>query len=335
MNPHDDTTTATRAATATTDTAATTNTAATATPTTTATTTATTGPTGPAETVVRLEGITKRFGATTALDGASLSVRRGEVVVLLGLSGSGKSTLLRHVDGLERPTDGRVTVLGREVTALTGRALRELRSEVGFIFQQFELVPSLTVLENVLTGSLATVRGPRLGLWSYGRAAKTEALARLERVGLLERAYQRADTLSGGQQQRVAIARALMQRPQVLLADEPVASLDPESSDQVMALIREIAADEGLTVICSLHQVDLALSWADRIVGLRHGRVVLDTPTEGLSKAQVMEIYGRVATSTDQFEAIELELATSGTPGTTGTSGLAGGAANVTDGAVR
>ncbi|ROP75225.1 phosphonate transport system ATP-binding protein [Frigoribacterium sp. PhB107] len=280
----------------------------------------------PAEIVVSLEGITKRFGTTTALDSASLDVRRGEVVVLLGLSGSGKSTLLRHVDGLERPTSGTVHVLGREVTALSGRALRELRSEVGFIFQQFELVPSLTVLENVLTGSLAAVRGPRLGLWSYGRPARAEALARLERVGLLERAYQRADTLSGGQQQRVAIARALMQRPQVLLADEPVASLDPESSDQVMALIREIAVDEGLTVICSLHQVDLALSWADRIVGLRHGAVVLDTATEGLSKAQVMEIYGRVATSTGELEAIELELA--GAASATGTGSAAGAAAS-------
>ncbi|MBD8729427.1 phosphonate ABC transporter ATP-binding protein [Frigoribacterium sp. CFBP 13707] len=295
----------------------------------------------PAATVVALEGITKHFGSTVALDDASLTVARGEVVVLLGLSGSGKSTLLRHVDGLERPTSGTVRVLGREVTRLTGRALRELRSEVGFIFQQFELVPSLTVLENVLTGSLAAVRGPRLGLWSYGRAARVEALARLERVGLLDRAYQRADTLSGGQQQRVAIARALMQRPQVLLADEPVASLDPESSDQVMALIREIAADEGLTVICSLHQVDLALSWADRIVGLRHGQVVLDTATEGLSKAQVMEIYGRVATSTDQFEAIELELSTvgggAGAPGTaTGTTtGTAPGTAPLRGDAVR
>jgi len=292
----------------------------------------------PAATVVALEGITKHFGSTVALDDASLTVARGEVVVLLGLSGSGKSTLLCHVDGLERPTSGTVRVLGREVTRLTGRALRELRSEVGFIFQQFELVPSLTVLENVLTGSLAAVRGPRLGLWSYGRAAKVEALARLERVGLLDRAYQRADTLSGGQQQRVAIARALMQRPQVLLADEPVASLDPESSDQVMALIREIAADEGLTVICSLHQVDLALSWADRIVGLRHGQVVLDTATEGLSKAQVMEIYGRVATSTDQFEAIELELTAvgGGAGGTTGSAtGTAPGTAPLRGDAVR
>ncbi|MCU1404011.1 MAG: phosphonate transporter [Glaciihabitans sp.] len=259
-------------------------------------------------TVVRLAGVTKRFGATTALDAASLTVQRGEIVVLLGLSGSGKSTLLRHIDALERPDEGSINVLGESVPELSGRRLRALRGKVGFIFQQFELVPSLSVFENVLTGALATLRGPRLGLWSYGRASKLAALGHLERVGLLDRAYQRADTLSGGQQQRVAIARALMQNPEILLADEPVASLDPESSDQVMALIREIAVDRGLTVMCSLHQVDLALSWADRIVGLRHGEVVLDTTTEGLSKSEVMEIYGRVATTTNQLEAIQTEL---------------------------
>ena len=260
------------------------------------------------EPVIRLAGVTKQFGATTALKGADLEVARGEIVVLLGLSGSGKSTLLRHLDGLETPTSGAVEVLGASVPSLKGRALRALRSRVGFIFQQFELVPSLTVLENVLTGSLSSVRGPRLGLWGYGRDAKLRALGHLERVGLLERAYQRSDTLSGGQQQRVAIARALMQRPEILLADEPVASLDPESSDQVMALIREIAADQGLTVVCSLHQVDLAISWADRIVGLRHGEVVLNTPTTGLSKAEVMEIYGRVATTTADLTAVAHEL---------------------------
>ncbi len=257
------------------------------------------------DTVVRLRGVTKRFGTTTALDDVSLDVARGEVVVLLGLSGSGKSTLLRHLDGLEVPTSGTVEVLGRQVSTLTGRSLRSLRSEVGFIFQQFELVPSLTVLENVLTGALASLRGPRLGLWSYPRRLRLAALGHLDRVGLLDRAYQRGDTLSGGQQQRVAIARALMQRPRILLADEPVASLDPESSDQVMALIREIAADDGLTVLCSLHQVDLAISWADRIVGLRHGAVVLDTPAAGLSKAEVMEIYGRVATTTRELAAVD------------------------------
>jgi len=258
--------------------------------------------------IVRLEGVKKRFGATTALQAVSLTVARGEIVVLLGLSGSGKSTLLRHLDGLEAPTSGSVEVLGEQVTTLSGRRLRALRGDVGFIFQQFELVPSLTVLENVLTGALAGIRGPRLGLFGYSRARKLAALSHLDRVGLLDRAYQRADTLSGGQQQRVAIARALMQNPQVLLADEPVASLDPESSDQVMALIREIAADAGLTVICSLHQVDLAISWADRIVGLRHGRVVLDLPTAHLSKEQVMEIYGRVATTTAELHAVQDEL---------------------------
>jgi len=254
---------------------------------------------------VEITALTKRFGDTTALRDVSLTVRPGEVVVLLGLSGSGKSTLLRHVDALELPTSGTVRVGGTAVHDLSGRKLRELRRQVGFVFQQFELVPAMTVLENVLTGALATLRGPRLGLWSYPRRLRHRALVHLDRVGLLDRAYQRADTLSGGQQQRVAIARALMQDPSVLLADGPVASLDPESSGQVMGLIREIAAERGLTVLCSLHQVDLALSWADRIIGLRHGEVVLDTRTEGLGKAQVMEIYGQVATSTDEFAAVE------------------------------
>lgn len=258
--------------------------------------------------IIAVADVTKTFGHTVALDGVSLQVNPGEIVVLLGLSGSGKSTLLRHLDGLEVPTSGTVTVLGEEVSSLSGRRLRALRGQVGFVFQQFELVGSLTVLENVLTGALGTLRGPRLGLWSYPRAHKLTALGHLDRVGLLARAYQRADTLSGGQQQRVAIARALMQDPKILLADEPVASLDPESSDAVMALIRQIATDQNLTVVCSLHQVDLALSWGDRIVGLRHGQVVLDTPTHGLSKSEVMEIYGRVATTTTELEAIQTEL---------------------------
>ncbi|AMB60620.1 phosphonate ABC transporter [Microterricola viridarii] len=261
-----------------------------------------------------MRGLGKRFGELAALSDVNLEVRRGEIVVLLGLSGSGKSTLLRHVDGLEQPSSGEISVLGRDLAQLTGRELRRLRSRIGFVFQQFELVGSLSVLENVLTGALAALRGPRLGLISYPRELKRAALGHLDRVGLLNAAYQRADTLSGGQQQRVAIARALMQNPEVLLADEPVASLDPESSEQVMTLIREIALDQGLTVLCSLHQVDLALGWGDRIVGLRHGEVVLDTPTDGLSKAQVMEIYGRVATTTSEFRAIsELERQFAGT----------------------
>lgn len=254
-------------------------------------------------------GKTYPGAAAPALEGVSLSVVPGEIVVLLGLSGSGKSTLLRHVNGLETPSAGSVVSLGQAVPELRGRALRALRGRIGFIFQQFELVGALTVLENVLTGGLATLRGPRVGSLSYPRRMREKALGHLDRVGLLDFAYQRADNLSGGQQQRVAIARALMQDPEILLADEPVASLDPESSSQVMSLIREIAAERSLTVICSLHQVDLALSWGDRIIGLRAGSVVLDTRTDDLTREEVMEIYGRVATTTSEIAALESELA--------------------------
>jgi len=258
--------------------------------------------------VIAVRSVTKRFGTTVALSDVDLTVQKGEVVVLLGLSGSGKSTLLRHLNGLETASSGSVLVFGEDVATLRGSMLRTLRGVVAMIFQQFELVPSLTVLENVLTGALGQLPRPRLGISSYPKRLRRKALHHLDRVGLLQKAYDRADQLSGGQQQRVAIARALMQDPVLLLADEPVASLDPESSEEVMRLIREIAADGGLTVVCSLHQVDLALGWGDRIVGLRHGEVVLDTAAAGLSKEQVMEIYGKVATSTEQLEAIQTEL---------------------------
>ncbi|MPY79879.1 MAG: phosphonate ABC transporter ATP-binding protein [Actinophytocola sp.] len=252
------------------------------------------------EPVVRFDGVSKRFAPdVTALDDVTFSVRPGEVVVLLGLSGSGKSTLLRHVDGLRRPTSGTVSVLDTDVGNAGGRTLRGLRTRIGFIFQQFDLVGSLTLLENVCTGALGRLRGPRLGLLSYPRDVRLEALRQLERVGLADQAFQRADTLSGGQQQRGAVARALLQRPEILLADEPVASLDPESSAQVMALIREISAEDGLTVLCSLHQVDLALSWGDRMVGLRGGRVVLDTAASGLGRDEVMAVYSQVGATAD------------------------------------
>ncbi|QUH05030.1 phosphonate ABC transporter ATP-binding protein [Saccharopolyspora erythraea] len=247
--------------------------------------------------VIALDRVGKTFdGGVRALDDVSLEVARGEVLVLLGLSGSGKSTLLRHVDGLQLPTSGAVEVLGEDVGSLGGAGLRALRRRVGFVFQQFHLVGSLTVLENVCTGALGTLRGPRLGLLSYPKRIRHAALERLERVGLSDQALQRADTLSGGQQQRVAVARALLQQPEILLADEPVASLDPDSAAQVMGLIAEIAEEDGLTVVCSLHQVDLALSWGHRIVGLRSGRVVLDTPVHGLSRDEAMSIYSKVGT---------------------------------------
>ncbi len=253
-------------------------------------------PAAAGETVIRVDRLTKRFGsgdaAITALDEVTFDVRAGEVVVLLGLSGSGKSTLLKHVNGLQAPTSGGGTVLGTDLATARAGQLRALRRRIGFVFQQFHLVGRLTVLENVCTGALGSLRGPRLGLFAYPRAVRETALERLDRVGLADWAFQRADTLSGGQQQRVAVARALMQEPRVLLADEPVASLDPESSAQVMRLLKEIAAQGDLTVLCSLHQVDLALSFADRIVGLRAGRVVMDSSAAGTGREDIGRLYG-------------------------------------------
>jgi phosphonate transport system ATP-binding protein len=243
---------------------------------------------GPA---VKVEQLTKVFGQTTALDRVDLEVPGGQMLAILGLSGSGKSTLLRTLNGLVAPTSGSVHVLGCDVGHAHGVQMRALRRQVGFIFQQFGLVGRLTVLENVLSGALGRIRFPRFGVMSYPRSLRLEALAHLERVGLDERAFQRSDTLSGGQQQRVAIARTLMQQPVLLLADEPVASLDPESSASVMELLLRICQEDHLTVIASLHQVELARGWADRMVGLRDGRVVLDARPQDVTSDAVMEIY--------------------------------------------
>lgn len=246
--------------------------------------------------VVRVQNLTKTFanGTVTALDGVSFEVPRGQLLVLIGLSGSGKSTLLRHLNGLHHPTSGEVEVLGTDVVAAHRRELRALRRRVGFVFQQFGLVGRLSCLENVLSGSLGRLRGPRYGVLSYRKVDRRAALANLDRVGLGDRAFQRADTLSGGQQQRVAIARTLMQAPELLLADEPVASLDPESSGQVMEVLARICVEDNLTVICSLHQVELALGWAHRIIGLRDGATVLDQDAHALDGGDVMRVYQRV-----------------------------------------
>lgn len=245
---------------------------------------------------VQMDNVTKDFGdGVKGLDDVTLGFRTGAITVLLGLSGSGKSTLLRHINRLHTPTSGHIRVLGQEVNSLKSNGLRELRRDVGVIFQHFNLVGPMSVLENVCTGRLGSLRGPRLSLMMYPKRVRREALEKLDRVGLADRAYQRADTLSGGQQPRVAIARALMQHPKILLADEPVASLDPVSSLEVIGLLQQISAEDNLTVIASLHQVQLAIDFADRIIGLRSGRVVLDQPTVGLSAEQASRIYSSVS----------------------------------------
>jgi phosphonate transport system ATP-binding protein len=247
--------------------------------------------------VVEVENLVKTFdnGRVRALDGVSFSVPEGQLLVIIGLSGSGKSTLLRHLNGLHQPTDGSVHVLGVDVPQARGRQLRGLRRDVGFVFQQFNIVGRLTCIENVLSGALGRLRGPRMGALTYPRSLRREALEQLERVGLGDRAWQRTDTLSGGQQQRVAIARTLMQGPRVVLADEPVASLDPEISGQVMDLLFQCCIEDNITVLCSLHQIDLALGWANRLIGLRDGKLVLDsTVDDDLDHDSVMEVYRRL-----------------------------------------
>lgn len=247
--------------------------------------------------VVEIDSLTKTFdnGRVTALRNVSFSVPEGQLAVIIGLSGSGKSTLLRHLNGMHQPDTGRVRVLGTDVVGLSGGPLRELRRNVGFVFQSFNIVGRMSCLENVLTGALGRLRGPRYGVLSYPKYLRREALEQLDRVGLGDRAFQRTDTLSGGQQQRVAIARTLMQRPRIVLADEPVASLDPEISGQVMDVLFRSCVEDNITVLCSLHQVDLALGWAKRLIGLRDGEIVLDTPVEvGLDQERVMEVYRRL-----------------------------------------
>lgn len=254
-------------------------------------------PRASARTVVAVDGLVKTFdsGRVTALDRVTFTVPEGQLTVIIGLSGSGKSTLLRHLNGMHQPTSGRVEVLGQTVTELSGKRLRALRRDIGFVFQSFNIVGRVSCLENVLSGALGRLKGPRYGVLSYPRSLRREALDQLERVGLADRAFQRTDTLSGGQQQRVAIARTLMQKPRVVLADEPVASLDPEISGQVMDVLFRSCVEDNITVLCSLHQVDLALGWANRLIGLRDGALVLDTLVDtGLDEAKVMEVYQRL-----------------------------------------
>ena len=257
------------------------------------------------ETAVKVTNLVKTFdnGSVTALDRVSIAVPKGQLLVIIGLSGAGKSTLLRHLNGLHLPTEGSVEVLGQDVPALTRPELRHLRRDIGFVFQQFNIVGRVTCIENVLNGALGRIRGPRIGAMMYPKSLRVEAFEQLDRVGLADRAWQRTDTLSGGQQQRVAIARSLMQKPKLVLADEPVASLDPEISGQVMDLLVQCCIEDKITVICSLHQVELALGWTDRLIGLRDGKVVMDTPVDdSLNQDDVMDVYRELDPSGDKRE---------------------------------
>ncbi len=251
---------------------------------------------------MKVEQLVKVYpGGVRALDGVSFEVARGEFVVVVGLSGSGKSTLLRCINRLVEPTAGRVWVDGVEVTALDREGVRRLRREVGMVFQQFNLVSRLPVLTNVLTGRLGYLP-PWWSLLNYWpRGVVQQALEALDRVGIRDKAYVRADQLSGGQQQRVGIARALMQEPKLILADEPVASLDPATSHSVLRYIEELNRREGITVLCSLHFLSLARRYGSRAIALKEGRVVFDGPPAEIDDRRFREIYGE--------DAVEVEIA--------------------------
>jgi phosphonate transport system ATP-binding protein len=239
-----------------------------------------------------IETVTKRYGTALALDDVSFVVDPGEFVALLGPSGAGKSTLFRCVTRLVAPDTGVVRVLGRDMSALGGQELRLARRDVGLIFQQFNLIGRLSATDNVLAGRMGHASTLRVMLRQFTRADRQLALAALDRVGLLERAGQRADSLSGGQQQRVAIARVLAQQARLLLADEPVSSLDPQSAENVLRILRNIARETGIAVVCALHQVDLARRYADRVVALRGGRKLLDVSVNAFDQNAFQELYG-------------------------------------------
>jgi len=243
-----------------------------------------------------LHGLTKRFGKTTAVGCVTLTVEAGSFVGVIGRSGAGKSTLLRMINRLNEPTEGSIRYDGTLVTDLQGQALRQWRRNCAMVFQQFNLIGRLDVLTNVLMGRLTSVPTWRALLTMWSDADKLAALAALDRFGMADFAAQRCDQLSGGQQQRVAICRALVQQPKIILADEPIASLDPRNTQLVMDALRSINRELGITVLCNLHALDVARNYCDRLVGMSAGRVVFDGVAEALTEDLVHTLYGMEAT---------------------------------------
>ncbi len=240
-----------------------------------------------------LQEVTVRYGYVSALQNASLKVAPGEAVALVGPSGAGKTTLLRLLNSAVVPSEGQVEVAGTRLGDLSAEALRELRSRIGFVHQDLRLVPNLRVSQNVMSGRLG-----RLSLWQSARMFLRPAAAELEevhclleRVGIADQMYQRVDRLSGGQAQRVALARALYQSPRILLADEPVASVDPARAAALLELLTGICAEEGLTLVVSLHSPELARRYFSRLVGLRAGRIAFDKSTAEVNDQQLADLY--------------------------------------------
>ena len=253
------------------------------------------GAASPAEPVpaILARGLAKRFGTgAPVLSGVDLEVARGSAVALIGPNGTGKSTLARMLVRLVEPDAGRIRLFGEEITTLPARRLARMRARVGFVFQKHNLVARLSALSNVVHGAQSRLSGPRV--WHQAlatRAVREEALACLDRVGLAPKALARVDTLSGGQAQRVAIARMLMQRAELVIADEPDASLDPKAGEEVMALLAALTRNAGATLVFVSHRMEHARLFAQRIVGLRGGGIALDAPASTLSEAELVEFF--------------------------------------------
>jgi phosphonate transport system ATP-binding protein len=234
-----------------------------------------------------------RGGESPAVENLSFSMKKGEMIGIIGPSGAGKSTLLRCINRLVSPTAGRIFIEGEEITGASAARVRSLRRRVGMVFQHHNLVSRLTVMQNVMHGRLGYMSTLDGVLGRYSRADKQQAVEILRQTGLGDFLYHRAGELSGGQRQRVGIVRALMQRPAILLCDEPIASLDPASAQVVMDLIRDVCRENGIACIVNLHQVDAALKYADRIIGMHKGGIVFDGPTGELTESMIEKIYGK------------------------------------------
>ena len=246
--------------------------------------------------MLEIRHLTKVYdGRVRALEDVSFTVDKGEFLVIVGLSGSGKSTLMRCINRLVEPTSGQVFLDGVDVTAAAPEELRHIRRKIGMVFQHFNLVKRSTVLTNVLSGRLGYVNAGASLLHRFPPEEVDRAMANLERVGIAEKAQVRADELSGGQQQRVGIARALMQDPEMILADEPVSALDPATSHSVLRYLEEINRDDGTTIMCNLHFLDLARRYGTRIIALKGGRLIFDGLPSEIDRDRFREIYGEEA----------------------------------------
>ena len=244
--------------------------------------------------MIKFDNVNKVYSnGLHALKNVSLEIKQGEFVAIIGLSGAGKSTLLRTINRMHDISEGSLTVNGQEVNDLSGKDLRKFRRKVGMVFQSSNLVTRTTVINNVLTS-----RVPDMPLWKsiiglYSKEDKVIALEALDKVGILDKAYVRADQLSGGQQQRVALARTLAQKPEIILADEPVAALDPITAKQVMDDFKKINKELNMSVLINIHHVDLALKYADRVIGIKAGEIVYDGPATKVDSEVLKQIYGR------------------------------------------